>query len=517
MTLASAVVAKNFQRSTIYTPPNPPFYACWPCLFPGEKGQWYVAFEEVTGTDPPLPQCTPQQWYEFSGGPGMDKSQFLMEAVILESRDNMATWREVSRKAYNFQHTVGIYGASARTTDGKFIRFIWSGYNLDPKPGPNEVFEVSLDNGRTWVNQGPFHDEHFLSWAHRLRTLRDGTLVLCLPFGTPYPTKRYPIRTCSEPDAIGGFGMNLFFSYDQAATWEGPLLIYPGQSVSETDFVELPTGDLLFINNSIFAHPGRQFVYRKGKRFTPGPLELARGKMKWGEPNHVPETVCLIEDNILVGCMRAGVYSWSDDLGLTWFSLAGADHKTGEVYQPVMHHLGNNRVVCCGHFGHDDPIREIEGRTYKTINHTINLHFFDVAIARKTLAPEVTLERVPAPGLERWPNSYALTLTQAGNPLSGKELTFWYAELGKPGYDDWNRNTLDERMAMGGTKISVVTDQEGKARVDLEQMDQVAQDEHRYYQCVVLFNDGYRYPEYKPVRSAQYGFYADFRRDPPLS
>ena len=56
--------------------------------------------------------------------------------------------------------------------------------------------------------------------------------------------------------------MSLYFSYDQGNVWEGPLPIFGGQYVSETDFVELPGGDLLCINNSFFANPGRQRIYR---------------------------------------------------------------------------------------------------------------------------------------------------------------------------------------------------------------------------------------------------------------
>jgi hypothetical protein len=49
--------------------------------------------------------------------------------------------------------------------------------------------------------------------------------------------------------------------------------------------------------NSIFAIPGRQFVYREGNRFAPGPLErVPSGTML--------ATVCLTEDGVLVGCRR---------------------------------------------------------------------------------------------------------------------------------------------------------------------------------------------------------------------
>ena len=37
----------------------------------------------------------------------------------------------------------------------------------------------------------------------------------------------------------------------------------------------------------------------------------------------IPETVCITEDGLMVGAMRSGNYSWSDDLGKTWHLLNG--------------------------------------------------------------------------------------------------------------------------------------------------------------------------------------------------
>ena len=139
-----------------------------------------------------------------------------------------------------------------------------------------------------------------------------------------------------------------------------PLL--DGQNVSETDFVELHDGNLLLFNNSIFARPGRQFVYRSGKRFMPGPLESARS-------GTVPETVCLTKQGILVGCRRPGSYFWSDDLGQTWNPLTGVGGN-GEVYQPWIHALADGRIVCAGHFGADDPNGNVRAAAFASLRHS---------------------------------------------------------------------------------------------------------------------------------------------------
>ena len=204
---------------------------------------------------------------------GYDKSGYRMEMVLLESTDDLKTWHVLSREPARFQHSAGSF-AQARTQDGRFLRFVWSCYSLDPTVKPNEIFYQSTDNGKTWKKMPSFVDPHFATFSNRLRTLRDGTLVLALPL-----TRRWgkdtdrPVRATMRLDMPNDIEMTLFFSHDQGRTWEGPLPVLGGQNVSETDFVELPSGDLLLINNNIFPHPGRQFIYRDGNRFTPGPLE----------------------------------------------------------------------------------------------------------------------------------------------------------------------------------------------------------------------------------------------------
>ena len=480
MAAEPAVQAIEFESRVVYRSKRPPGYACWVSFFPGEKGQWYISCEEVSRPDPPLPRSSRDDWYEMMLPVGYDKSQYLMEAVILESGDDLATWKEVSRKAYRHRHSVHQF-AQARTKDGRFLRFIWSCYSLEPDLVPNEIFYESDDNGKTWKKMPPFHNERFVSYPHRLRTLRDGTLVLCTPLQPRWGkgTDR-PVRACSSPYTVNEMQMNLFFSFDAGRTWDGPLPIYGGMDVSETDFVELPQGDLLFVNNSIFSNPGRQFVYRDGRRFTPGPLERVRA-------GKVPETVCLTPDGILVGCMRAGAYSWSDDLGQTWQPLHGAP-TSGEVYQPWIRYLPDGRVACAGHNGSDTPISA--GRRGE--NH-INLHLFRLKVLQKTKNARIEVERVFDEKTRTYPNAYRMTLTGEGKPLPDRELQF----------------------KMGKTIIKVRTDANGSATVALPDKDKIT-DVHSAYGFVVLFNLDRKDPAYKPVQSQRFSFYAKYYQDPPL-
>jgi len=494
-----AVRAVDFVSQQIYKSQQSPSYTSWVSFFPGERGQWYLTCEEVTRPETPLPQCTRQQWYEMSLPIGYDKSQYRMEVVMLESQDNMQTWQVISRQPVRFHHSAGSF-AQARTKDGRFLRFAWSPYSLDPATEPNEIFYESTDNGQTWVKKPPFHHPNFASHPHRLRTLRDGTLVLCVPLSPKWGvgTDR-PVRSAMRLDVINQMQMTLFFSFDQGRTWRGPLPIFGGQTISETDFVELPSGDLLFVNNSIFANPGRQFVYREGNRFTPGPLERVHS-------GTVPETVCLTDEGILVGCMRAGTYYWSDDLGQTWQPLEGTA-GSGEVYQPWIYYLPDGRLACAGHLGADDPIGSRDQH--------LSIHFFRLEVLRKTKDTRLWVERDFDEPSNKWANAYTITLTSDGQPLADKEVEFWYVERYQPGYDSWNSQPLAERMKAGGTLIKVGTGADGKAHVALPHLDEVT-NIHLSYQFIVRFNPDRADPDYKPAQTPQMEFYANAYPDPPL-
>ncbi len=502
-----AVVASDFESRIVYHSKQTPGYTSWVSFFPGELGRWYLSCEEVTRPEKPLPKMSRERWYEVAMPVGYDKSQYLMEAVILESDDGMRTWREVSREPYHYHHSIFQY-ATARTRDGRFLRFVSAWHSLDETVRANEIFYESSDNGKTWRKMPPFHHDHFFSYPHRMRTLRDGTLVLALPLSPAFGrgTDR-PVRTARNLDAIGEMSMTLWFSYDDGRSWSGPLPIYGGQVVSETDFVELSDGNLMCINNSIFANPGRQIIYREGTRWTPGPLERSRGQTKWGDANQVPETVAMSKGGVLVGCMRAGAYSWSDDLGLNWQRLEGIPEMGPEVYQPWIHCLGGNRFVCAGHYGADDAI----GRK----DQHLTLHSFNVEVRRKTRNTRLEVSREYDEAKERWVNVYPVRLLCDGEPLSGKEIEFWYVEMHKPGYDSWNKTPLEERIKMGGTSLRAVTDADGIARISLSEYDAL-EDIRPTIQFVVRFNTDGRYPEYKPVQSLQFEFRLFHCQDPPL-
>ena len=493
---ADAARATDFESRFVYRSAQRPSYTSWVSFFPGEHGQWYLTCEEVTRPRKPLPRLSRQRWYEFGLPNGYDKSPLQMEMVILESTDQMKTWRIISREPCRFQHSAGQFGM-ARTRDGRFLRFVWANYLLEENAHPGEIFFVSSDNGKIWQKQAPFHDRNFVSYPHRLRMLRDGTLVLALPIGPAWGTGReLPVRTAQNLRASSSGQMTLSFSYDQGRTWSQPLPIYGGDNVTETDFVELPSGDLLCVNNSIFGHPGSQLLHRKGNSWWPKPLEhVVSGR--------VPETVALTEDGILVGCMRNSHYYWSDDLGRTWQALAGipdAITRSNECYQPWIQYLGQGRFACAGHYGHDDA--------FGSVDQFLMIHFFRLEVSRRTKNTSLELIRDFDESRNRWKNAYTLKLTCDGAPLDGKEIEFWWVEGKKPGYESFPKHTLDERMKMGGHLLHLRTTTDGTARADLPELNGI-ENPHHSYQLIARFNADKRDADYKPVETSLFEFYAN--------
>ena len=486
-----AVRAADFDSRVVYR--GRENYAAWIAFFPGERGQWYITCEEMGKPDRELPRMTREQLYEWCIPREYDESQNGRELVMLESKDALQTWNVMSRQPCRMRHSAGTF-AQARTADGRFLRFGWATQWMDPDRPLGKISFVSHDDGDTWHEQPEFHSPRFSSCAHRLRTLRDGTLVLAIPFSLPYGRGTdYPVRSCANLDAEGSMWMNLSFSYDQGRNWTPPLPIYGGHTVSETDFVELPSGDLLCINNGIFTNPGRQMVYRTEYGWIVGPYERIRH-------GTVPETVCITQEGILVGCLRAGRYFWSDDLGKTWHPLEGIPDRGPEVYQPWIHQLPDGRIACAGHNGSDNYFGELEQH--------VNLHVFRLEVLRHTRSTRIDVVRDFDEAASRWMNSYTLKLTCGDEPLAGKELEFWYAERWKPGYDDWNKTPLDERMKTGGEALRVRTGSDGTANVMLPQLDQI-ENIHHSIQFVVRFNTERQDPDYQPTQTPQFQFYSN--------
>ena len=118
-TTEPAVRAVDFESGKVYQSSQHPGYTSWVSFFPGERGQWYIGCEEVTRPATLLPGCTTQQWYEMSLPNGYDKSRYQMDMVLLESNDDLKSWRVISREPARFQHSAGSFAILSGAGPGR--------------------------------------------------------------------------------------------------------------------------------------------------------------------------------------------------------------------------------------------------------------------------------------------------------------------------------------------------------------------------------------------------------------
>ena len=121
------------------------------------------------------------------------------------------------------------------------------------------------------------------------------------------------------------------------------------------------------------------------RSFSDGPMPGDEDPEIYRRNHFVPETVCMTDDGILVGCIRQSLYQWSDDLGLTWQPLDGAPNLRPEMYQPWIHHLGDGRIACAGHVGEDNAFGDVD--------QSLVIHTFTVSVKRQVQIPTLTVER----------------------------------------------------------------------------------------------------------------------------
>jgi hypothetical protein len=396
----------------------------------------------------------------------------VYEHVVLRSGDQGKTWTEIGRHVSPYDATF----AWTCLRDGRFIRGMCNSYEeFDPAKPIVFWTETSSDGGNTWKKGKEFFEGHSGSGSHphRLKRLKDGTLVVLITHEAAFGPGRERIgRNAKRPYVRQENTAFILFSKDNGESWAGPLTIFPGALTYEPDFVELPSGDLLFLNSTVQGGPQiRQYVRKTRFGYIPGPvIDVVSGP--------VPECVVCTQNGLLVGAARCREYSCSNDEGATWHTIAGLP---GCEYQPSIVETSDGRLLCAWHHGSDQPFGESD--------QYVGTHRFRLD-ANLPVATQLDLQRDMDAGRQQYINSYTLTLTAGPKLLARKTLHY---EV-KIRYQD---------QPLTG---SVTTDGQGRARIELADHFKEVTNIHLCYWLKAWF-DPQPGDLLSPSRSAEYMAY----------
>ena len=257
------VECSDFQTRMIYHSPETPGYTSWVGLGKTPDGKLLVSFSQQTGKPPAVKG----------------------ESIVLESSDVGKTWTPVKPDGY-----VGFQRMCIILPDGTIVK------GVGPSGGDTGYILRSSDRGRTWGKRIDFVDpKRFKAWLGVIKPLLDGRLVLFAGV-----LERDP----ANPDANNNARMakNMFVSADGGKSWSKPIQLMKIEEgvCEESDFCELPNGDLFWIHRSehfpdhltemsplaakMGPNPPESYWYsdrmqsivrREGKAFTPRSCDLA--------------------------------------------------------------------------------------------------------------------------------------------------------------------------------------------------------------------------------------------------
>lgn len=254
-------------------------------------------------------------------------------------------------------------------------------YDKDlPKTG---FLQRSTDGTKTWGKpEVLLSPENNTVWPRRIRTLRDGRVLLLLGVA-PLPAGKHTRQEFSnrlEP--------TILISSDNGRTWSKPLRAAPEDQLAgfteEFDVAELDNGDLLTIYRRIDDAKRWQGILKKADgTWIPGkvgPIELPHSGQ--------PELLKTLQGPIL-HLATSGIH-WTSDAGQTWTAL----NVPGTAYYPRSMQTKDGRIFVFGHVGGDDAYGKAD---QSIVMDSFRLATADIPVTdRKSLAADKLLaERIP--------------------------------------------------------------------------------------------------------------------------
>jgi hypothetical protein len=451
--------AENVKVRDIYHAKIRPGYCCWVSLWSDAKGAVYLSFVEKRRAPNPNWEPLPLDFWESMSLPhgyhtalSNGSKDIVYEIVVLKSTDQGDTWQEIGRSPSQVDNSFSWVTLS----NGSLLRSQSNDYIAWHKGDRQQTWcETSDDGGNSWKKRASIYYGHNGSGSpHRLRQLRDGTLVQLISAAPEFgPGKERFARHTKRPNVRQELAVYLYFSKDQGQTWTGPLPVFPGIMAWEPDFVELPSGDLLLLNSAVQPGPQvRQYVRKTELGWIPSPVfDVVHGQ--------VPETVARTKSGILVGAVRGGKYTCSNDDGEHWYPVANIPNAE---YQPYILALADDRLLCAAHCGGGD---EAFGK-----------HDLYVAATSFSLASNLprstnlSLTRNLSPAGDRYINGFTATLSQGEQPLAGQKILFKHS-----------------KNEGGESEVTAITDDRGQATLDLTSAYQGIDNIHTCYRVRARF------------------------------
>jgi len=497
----SYAVARDFEEIPVYVPDARPGYAGWASLFDFGNGDLGCAINEIRRAPNPDLRPPTLEWmeamvvpYQFGSTEADADPTLVGEYVCTKSSDGGRTWKVTGRSIVHTRHYwhVGF-------PDGRMIRIYgtsfmdWAGNDRN-----KVVVEESTDGGTEWTQISRFLDGYSMNML-KVKRLSDGSVVMAGPIRQAFgPGLDRDVRHCELPYQAHPHDPAFFISRDGGHSWDGPHYVFPGILAWEFDFVELPGGDLLFINSQIQSGPSaRQIVRRTATGFVNEPLMwINRGAtadpLRWDE-SWVPETVCITPDGLLVGALRRRPYACSADLGENWYQIGGLPNSE---YQPMMIALEDGRFLNVGHTGADHHFGEVDMVT--------GIHAFRLE-TRLPKPTKLTLERLKNPEDNHFLNVYHARLTSGDEGVPGRRIELRVSPNVLPTPTGQSRlNPVDVRES--DDVRTATTDQNGIARFELPDID-AHPDVHFSYRLAASFTPG-EGDDYAPCLGPKRGGYS---------
>lgn len=352
------VEATDHVQRDLYHSPETPGYTSWVGLWQLPNGNLRLDFTQLTGP----------------------KEKPISTVPVLESRNGGGTWTRVNPDAATevllpksaYQCGKESCRGAVVFPDGTMVRPVWP---------PDDVktsgsVQRSTDGGKTWSDKIFFLPvEEYRTWPTNIRALRDGRLVLVAGCW-----KRGDAQNVGGDPAWQNMAKMIFISTDNGKTWGKPIPVMPIAvgTCEESDFCELPNGDLFFVHRvevfpdhmteeassplaavmgptppqSYWYSARMQSIVRKqGETFVPGKCEPA------SLPHSGYPAVLYTKEGIILHLATDGV-SWTTDLGKTWKRL----NVPGTPYYPKALQLKDSTILVVGHAGSDDAYGSVDQR-----------------------------------------------------------------------------------------------------------------------------------------------------------